>query len=86
METQEQNMYDQLAQKMMFSGIDSVSTTLSNMGLEYRKDKSVEDVRKALVKGLKAGQGKVESELSCVSLYLKQVLKQTQKTSSATST
>ncbi|MCY8745065.1 hypothetical protein MOD67_13855 [Bacillus licheniformis] len=42
---------------------------------QYRKNKGFGDVNKAIKKGLKLGSGKVEREISCVEMYLKDVFK-----------
>lgn len=42
---------------------------------EFRKDKNIDDINKALMKGVRMGKGKSERELDCIALYLKDVLK-----------
>ena len=53
--------------------------TLTENGLEYRKNKSGADVEKALKKAcdVKNGHGKTEFELGMFEVYLKTILKAT---------
>ena len=70
--------YEMLATQLMFSGRltkTDVESLITIRGLEYRKNKSFTDVKKALEKGVKAGCGKTESEISMVECYLHLVLK-----------
>jgi hypothetical protein len=66
---------EKLAQTLLFYGAQSLRATLAEHGLEYRKGKNADDVRKALQKGYRAGNGRTENEISMVALYLKSVLK-----------
>lgn len=43
---------------------------------EYRKNKTLEDVKKAMSKGIKIGMGKTEHEIDGIALYLKDVFKE----------
>lgn len=65
-------MYNALASWILFSG---GALNLASFGLEYRKGKTIDDLRRACEKGIRAGNAKCEFELSMVELYLKSVLK-----------
>lgn len=64
--------YERIASAIMFGGAFSPSS----FGIEYRKGKTIEDVRIAIKKALKNGHGKTECELSMMELYVKDVFKQ----------
>lgn len=63
--------YDTIASDVMISGV----LNLTKSGVMYRKGKSADDIRKARVKALKHGRQKIETELSMMALYLKDILK-----------
>lgn len=67
-------MYERLAQDILFGKV-LVAELESKYDLTLRKGKTVEDIREAARKGMRAGRGKVEFELSMVEVYLKTVLK-----------
>lgn len=62
-----------LASDLMFGRGFNVAAA----GLQYRKGKTVEDVKKAREKALNNGRGKTEHELSMLEVYLKEVFKAT---------
>lgn len=66
-----------LAEMIMFGGIKNREQLEERIKghWQYRKNKSFEDVNKAIKKGLKFGMGKTEREISGVELYLKDVFK-----------
>jgi len=64
-----------LAERIMFIGVSDATHWLNILGLEYRKGKDVEDIRKAVKKGLKDGMGKTEHELSMIEIHLTKVLR-----------
>lgn len=66
--------YDRLAAALMFAG----KADLQVLGLEYRKGKTIEDVKKARLKALdpKNGMAKTEVELSMFAVYLKGIFKE----------
>lgn len=66
-----------LAKKLLFTKIinSELDNTLYKIGLQYRKGKSMYDIPIAISKGLKAGLGKTEYEVSMVALYLSKVFK-----------
>jgi hypothetical protein len=66
---------EKLAQTLLFQGTQDIGATLAQHGLQYRKGKTVADVRKAIERGLRAGNRRTENEISMVTLYLKSVLK-----------
>lgn len=73
--------FEDLAEQIMF-GIIRTRTELEYRidGVwEYRKGMGFEDVKHALRKGMKMGQGKVEREVELVALYLKDVFKKVRK-------
>lgn len=61
-----------IAENIMFSGIKE-SDILQDW--EYRKGKTLEDVKHAIKKGLTNGRGRTEWELEFIELYLADVLK-----------
>ena len=63
--------YGPLANAVMFAG----RLSLSDYGVQYRKGKTIEDVRKAVAKARKFGRCKVECELSLLEVYLKEIFK-----------
>jgi len=66
--------YEKLAQDLMFGTVKS--TDIGPVyGLTFRKNKTVDDIRKAIEKAKKNGHAKVEFELSMLEVYLKYVLK-----------
>lgn len=74
---------NQLASDIMFSG----RLNLAAHGVEYRKGKTVEDVKKALAKARnpKNGFGTVEYELSMFEVYLRtEIFKRAAPASAAT--
>ncbi len=66
-----------LALSLLFD--KNTSTTLQEkmveLNIEFRKNKTVEDVIKAVRKGIKQGMGRVEHEISMSELYLAGVFK-----------
>lgn len=58
----------------MFSKASLVQ--LETIGLVLRKGKTVEDIDRAVKRGLKGGHGKLESELSGIAVQLQAVLKE----------
>jgi lipoate-protein ligase A len=53
----------------------SLQEKMEELNIEFRKNKTVEDVIKAVRKGLKQGMGRVEHEISMSELYLADVFK-----------
>lgn len=53
----------------------AVADLESKYGLQFRKNKTADDIKHAISKATKAGRAKVEFELSMLELYLKDVLK-----------
>jgi len=53
----------------------SLQEKMDELNIEFRKNKTVEDVIKAVRKGVKQGMGKVEHEISMSELYLADVFK-----------
>jgi hypothetical protein len=69
------SMYQDLALEILFTGtLDPVKH-----GLEYRKGKTIDDVRKARQKALKNGHAKTEFEILMFEVYLKDVFKKVRK-------
>lgn len=66
---------ERLAETIIFAGVKDLSVELTKLDLEFRKDKTIEDVRNAVKKGVRAGAGKTEHEISMSELYLCSVLK-----------
>jgi len=66
-------VFDDLAAHVMFSGVGTMD--LKARSLDYRKGKSFEDFAAAVRRGLKQGRGKVEFELSMISVQLRSVLR-----------
>jgi hypothetical protein len=64
-----------IARAIMFTVFFADAPTLEKYGVCFRKGKDVSDLKAALQKGLKAGRGKTEYEISMVELYIKDVLK-----------
>jgi hypothetical protein len=64
-----------IAMKLLFTGIMNFTEELKQTGLSYRKDKNVHDVRKAMKRGVKKGNARVDHEISMTTLYLSEVLK-----------
>ena len=64
-----------LGERIMFIGVPDAAHYLNILGLEYRKNKTIEDLREAVKKGVCAGNAKTEHELSMIELYLCYVLK-----------
>jgi len=64
-----------LAREALFGGIPDFSISLRKHGLQYRKGKTAEYVREAVQKGLRAGSGRTELEISMVACYLSKVVK-----------
>ena len=58
----------------IFFGSGEIELDLDKLGLKYRKNKTIEDVKKAREKGIKRGQGRTEFELSWTVLYLRDVV------------
>lgn len=69
--------FTDMARDIMFAG----RLDMARYGVEYRKGKTVEDVKVALRKARdpKNGMAKVECELSMLEIYLKQVFKAVSK-------
>ena len=65
--------YERLAQQIMFGSRQTLN--LNDYSLQYRKGKSVDDVKKARGKSIKRGNFKTEQELDWLVLYLKDVFK-----------
>lgn len=53
----------------------SLQEKMDELNIEFRKNKTVQDVIKAVRKGLKQGMGRVEHEISMSELYLSDVFK-----------
>lgn len=70
---------EKLALKLMFTStgikVSDLPSIFKDIGVQYRKSKSEEDIRSAIRKGMKAGMFKTECEISMVSLYLSKVVK-----------
>lgn len=64
-----------LAERIMFLNGGDVSSWLTNLGLEYRKNKGIDDLTNAYSKAKKQGYQKVEYELSMLEVYLRDVVK-----------
>lgn len=64
-----------LAEKAIFVGIESLLKELNILGLEYRKNKDVSNVKQSILKGVRSGKGKIELEVEMAGLYLCSVLK-----------
>jgi hypothetical protein len=66
-----------LALQLKFSNTPDLSKTLTEMGLEYRKGKTIQDVRKAMTDAHKPKNGmyRTDTELSALEYYLGTVLK-----------
>lgn len=72
---------EDMACEIMFGG----SLTLARYSVEYRKGKTIEDVKAALRKARdpKNGMAKTEVELSMLEVYLRQVFKPLSKATPA---
>lgn len=67
-----------IAEGIMFGGKVTEDRILKYW--EYRKGKTIEDLKKAIQKGVKAGNYKVEREVEWIEVYLKDVLKKRRDT------
>lgn len=63
--------YEEIAADILFTG----KLDFAKHGVEYRKGKTVDDVKHAHEKAIKAGMCKVEIEIDMFATYLKSVLK-----------
>lgn len=70
---------DEFAKLVLFAGIPNVSAKLEELGLEYRKGKNIDDLRKAVERGKKQGRAKTEFEIGMVAIQVKSVLKTRRK-------
>ncbi|MDA1675130.1 hypothetical protein [Bacillus cereus group sp. TH152-1LC] len=70
-----------VAELLCFGGVKTEKELLQRIDgqWEYRKNKTVEDVKKAMSKGIKIGMGKTENEIDGIALYLKDVFKEVRK-------
>ncbi len=66
--------FEKIASDILFGKVTE-NYIMDNFNVEYRKNKSVDDIKNAVKKALKNGNLKTEIELSFLSLYLGQVLK-----------
>lgn len=66
-------MYRKLAKRIMFGGQGKIN--LDDFGLEFRKNKTVDDIKHAISKSKKKGHYRTEFELGLLEIYLKDVLK-----------
>lgn len=66
-----------LAMQLMFEKnlVCELEMTLSIHGVQFRKGKTIDDIRNAIAKGLKAGNAKTEFEISMTACYLAKVVK-----------
>jgi len=70
--------FKKLSEKILFSGI--TGKYIAAYGLQYRKNKSFLDIKKAVEKTTKNGYGgKIEYEISFLELYLKDVFKKNRR-------
>jgi len=67
---------EDIANQVMFGRV-TMSEIIKSEGLEYRKGKSITDVRKALEKAFKKGQQKTELEIGLFEIYFSQLFKKT---------
>jgi hypothetical protein len=66
--------YAQLATDLMFSAV-RVADLATKYGLQFRKNKTGNDISNAIRKARRAGYGKVEFEMNMLEFYLKEILK-----------
>ena len=73
---------ENLAELIMFGNIKTkIELEQKIIGKwEFKKNKTIEDINKAVKLGLNAGNGKTENEISCVAFYLKDVFKKVKRT------
>lgn len=69
---------EQLAESILFGNIRTIKELdkAIECNWQYRKNKTFEDVKKSIEKGLRQGMGKTEREIEWVALYLKDVFKE----------
>lgn len=75
------HLYDDLAAYIMFSNAQPSVTAIEARGLTLRKSKTLEDMHRAVDRGLslKQGHGKTETELAMIAVHLQSVLKPVRK-------
>jgi len=66
--------WHEVAQYVLF-GCASTSLLMDRYGIEFRKNKSVKDLKNAIRKAHKNGNLKTEFEIDMLSLYLSQTFK-----------
>ena len=66
-----EQLFEQLANQVMFGGMTE-SRLLEKF--QYRKNKTIKDVKNAIQRGLNQGCGKTEYELQFISICLQTVL------------
>lgn len=69
--------FNLLARTIMFTAVTE-QELLKNFKLEYRKNKTVTDIKKALQLSAKNGQCKTELELDLFELHLEKIFKKNQ--------
>jgi len=67
------NVFEQFSQHVLTIG-GNASELLAAYGLEYKRGKTLDDLRLQIKKGLKRGQGKFEREVMFVSEAIQRVL------------
>lgn len=65
--------FDDLAEHIMFCGINTIK--LKQRSMVFRKGKTFDDLKIAIQRGLKQGRGKLEFELSMISVQVRGVLR-----------
>ena len=68
--------YKQMAEDIMFSKATELQL-MNKYNVSYRSKKGLEDIKKAIEKALKNGNGKTEVELSFLELHISQIFKET---------
>ena len=67
--------FKEMASILFFSGGKSFVDYLRKEKIQFRKNKSVEDINNAIKKSLKNSRGKTEYEIGFLEIYLKNVFK-----------
>lgn len=71
--------YHDLAAYIMFDTAQPSVTQIEARGLTLRKSKTLEDMQRAIDRGLKQGYLKTETELDMIAVHLQSVLKPVRK-------
>lgn len=67
--------FEPMACSILFGGKTLLSDEMTRCGVQYRVGRGVADVRSAVRKAGKNGNGRTENELGLLSVYLHQIFK-----------